>query len=87
MNRCYGVSVHLAFLARGGVNGYLHYLYWGDSLALSRTLRYMPIQAAAAKGMAVREEGILHIEDVNIVDGTPLLDLKPYLPTLWLTKR
>lgn len=47
----------------------------------------MPIQAAAAKGMAVREKGILHIEDVDIVDGTPLVDLKPYVPTLWLTKR
>lgn len=30
----------------------------------------------------VRVEGnILHIEDVDIVDGTPLLDLKPYVPT------
>lgn len=29
-----------------------------------------------------RVEGcILHIEDVDVVDGTPLLDLKPYVPT------
>lgn len=29
----------------------------------------------------VRVEGsLLHIEDVDIVDGTPLLDLKPYVP-------
>jgi tRNA (adenine37-N6)-methyltransferase len=29
----------------------------------------------------VRVEGsVLHIEDVDIVDGTPLLDLKPYVP-------
>jgi tRNA-Thr(GGU) m(6)t(6)A37 methyltransferase TsaA len=29
----------------------------------------------------VRIEGpVLHIEDVDIVDGTPLLDLKPYVP-------
>jgi tRNA (adenine37-N6)-methyltransferase len=29
----------------------------------------------------VRVEGsVLHIEDVDIVDGTPLLDLKPYIP-------
>jgi tRNA-Thr(GGU) m(6)t(6)A37 methyltransferase TsaA len=29
----------------------------------------------------VRVEGnILHIEDVDIVDGTPLLDIKPYVP-------
>jgi len=26
------------------------------------------------------EETILHIEDVDIVDGTPLLDIKPYVP-------
>ncbi|MDO9558763.1 MAG: tRNA (N6-threonylcarbamoyladenosine(37)-N6)-methyltransferase TrmO [Syntrophales bacterium] len=29
----------------------------------------------------VRVEGsVLHIEDVDIVDGTPLLDVKPYVP-------
>ena len=29
----------------------------------------------------VRVDGtLLHIEDVDIVDGTPLLDLKPYVP-------
>ena len=29
----------------------------------------------------VRVEGCtLHIEDVDIVDGTPLLDIKPYVP-------
>jgi tRNA (adenine37-N6)-methyltransferase len=26
------------------------------------------------------ERNILHIEDVDIVDGTPLLDIKPYVP-------
>lgn len=26
------------------------------------------------------EANILHIEDVDVVDGTPLLDLKPYCP-------
>lgn len=26
------------------------------------------------------EGSVLHIEDVDIVDGTPLLDLKPYVP-------
>ena len=45
----------------------------------------------------VRVEGsILYIEDVDIVDGTPLLDIKPYVPlfdtvtdvrTGWLTGR
>lgn len=26
------------------------------------------------------EGGTLHIEDVDVVDGTPLLDIKPYVP-------
>jgi tRNA-Thr(GGU) m(6)t(6)A37 methyltransferase TsaA len=26
------------------------------------------------------EENVLHIRDVDIVDGTPLLDIKPYVP-------
>lgn len=42
------------------------------------------------------ETCILHIEDVDVIDGTPLLDIKPYVPefdvrtveqTGWLTKR
>jgi len=29
----------------------------------------------------VRQEGtVLHLEDVDILDGTPLLDIKPYVP-------
>jgi tRNA-Thr(GGU) m(6)t(6)A37 methyltransferase TsaA len=45
----------------------------------------------------VRVEGnILHIQDVDIVDGTPVLDIKPYVPEFdardvarigWLEKR
>jgi tRNA-Thr(GGU) m(6)t(6)A37 methyltransferase TsaA len=45
----------------------------------------------------IRVEGnIIHIQDVDIVDGTPLLDIKPYVPefdirkaekTGWLEKR
>ncbi|MGA7877635.1 MAG: TrmO family methyltransferase, partial [Desulfoferrobacter sp.] len=27
-----------------------------------------------------RENSVLHIEDVDIIDGTPLLDIKPYVP-------
>ena len=43
-----------------------------------------------------REGNILHIEDVDIIDGTPLLDIKPYVPDFderdpvtigWLTHR
>jgi tRNA (Thr-GGU) A37 N-methylase len=26
------------------------------------------------------ERGVLHIENVDILDGTPLLDIKPYVP-------
>jgi len=26
------------------------------------------------------EENILHVEDIDIVDGTPLLDIKPFVP-------
>ena len=26
------------------------------------------------------EENILYVEDLDILDGTPLLDLKPYVP-------
>ena len=45
----------------------------------------------------VRVEGtLLHIEDVDMVDGTPLLDIKPYVPEFdafeaerigWLSKK
>ncbi|NPU85185.1 MAG: tRNA (N6-threonylcarbamoyladenosine(37)-N6)-methyltransferase TrmO [Syntrophaceae bacterium] len=45
----------------------------------------------------VRVEGnVLHIEDVDVIDGTPLLDVKPYVPafdvrpaerTGWLASR
>ena len=42
------------------------------------------------------EDGVLHIRNTDIVDGTPLLDIKPYVPefdapekvrTGWLEKR
>ncbi len=28
------------------------------------------------------EENILHVEDMDIIDGTPLLDIKPFVPEL-----
>ncbi len=28
------------------------------------------------------EDGVLHVENLDIVDGTPLLDIKPYVPGL-----
>ena len=32
------------------------------------------------------EPGILHVQDVDIVDGTPLLDIKPYVPEFDMRK-
>ena len=32
------------------------------------------------------EKNILHIQDVDIVDGTPLLDIKPYVPDFDMRK-
>ncbi|MGO4885045.1 MAG: TrmO family methyltransferase [Bryobacteraceae bacterium] len=26
------------------------------------------------------EEGVLEVADVDVIDGTPLLDVKPYVP-------
>jgi len=33
------------------------------------------------------ERNMLHIRDVDVVDGTPLLDIKPYVPEFDLEKR
>jgi tRNA-Thr(GGU) m(6)t(6)A37 methyltransferase TsaA len=38
-----------------------------------------PIGMSVVKLISV-DDCILHIEDVDIVDGTPLLDIKPYVP-------
>ena len=32
------------------------------------------------------EENVLHIQDMDIVDGTPLLDIKPYVPKFDIRK-
>lgn len=32
------------------------------------------------------EENILYIRDVDVVDGTPLLDIKPYVPEFDIRK-
>ena len=39
-----------------------------------------PIGLSVVRLIAI-EEDTLQIEDVDILDGTPLLDLKPYVPT------
>ncbi len=38
--------------------------------------RHRPVRRPAVR----IEENILHIEDVDVIDGTPLLDIKPYVP-------
>jgi tRNA-Thr(GGU) m(6)t(6)A37 methyltransferase TsaA len=38
-----------------------------------------PIGLSVVRLCAV-EDGRLHLQDVDIVDGTPLLDIKPYVP-------
>ena len=41
--------------------------------------RPSPIGISAVRLLAVNE-GVLEVEDVDIIDGTPLLDVKPYVP-------
>jgi tRNA (Thr-GGU) A37 N-methylase len=38
-----------------------------------------PIGISAVKLIKV-EGAILHVENVDMIDGTPLLDIKPYVP-------
>jgi len=38
-----------------------------------------PIGLSIVKLLSI-EQNILHIENVDIIDGTPLLDIKPYVP-------
>ena len=54
-----------------------------------------PIGISTVRLLGVREN-ILYVRDIDIVDGTPLLDIKPYVPefdsrgtdgTGWLKKR
>ncbi len=33
------------------------------------------------------EQNMLYVEDVDIVDGTPLLDIKPYVPSLTVEEK
>jgi tRNA-Thr(GGU) m(6)t(6)A37 methyltransferase TsaA len=47
--------------------------------AIRGVSRPNPIGISAVHLIEV-ENNILHIQDVDIIDGTPLLDLKPYIP-------
>lgn len=41
--------------------------------------RPCPIGMSAVRLLAIRE-GVLDVADVDMIDGTPLLDIKPYVP-------
>jgi tRNA-Thr(GGU) m(6)t(6)A37 methyltransferase TsaA len=47
--------------------------------AMRAPARPNPIGISVVRLIGI-EDNILHIEDVDIVDGTPLLDIKPYVP-------
>jgi len=47
--------------------------------AMRAPTRPNPIGISVVRLLGI-EDNILHIEDVDIVDGTPLLDIKPYVP-------
>ena len=40
-----------------------------------------PIGLSIVKLISV-ESNLLHVEDIDILDGTPLLDIKPYIPEI-----
>jgi tRNA (adenine37-N6)-methyltransferase len=42
--------------------------------------RPSPLGMSAVRLLAVQEGGVLEVADVDIIDGTPLLDIKPYVP-------
>ena len=47
--------------------------------AMRGSSRPNPIGISVVRLVKV-EDNVLHIQDVDIVDGTPLLDIKPYVP-------
>jgi tRNA-Thr(GGU) m(6)t(6)A37 methyltransferase TsaA len=57
--------------------------YMGDEahgiFAVRAPARPNPIGVSVVRLLRA-EENVLHIQDVDIVEGTPLLDIKPYVP-------
>ena len=47
--------------------------------AIRAPSRPNPIGVSVVRLVGI-EDNLLHIQDVDIVDGTPLLDIKPYVP-------
>jgi tRNA-Thr(GGU) m(6)t(6)A37 methyltransferase TsaA len=41
--------------------------------------RPVPLGMSAVRLLGIRD-GVLEVEDIDVVDGTPLLDIKPYVP-------
>jgi tRNA-Thr(GGU) m(6)t(6)A37 methyltransferase TsaA len=42
--------------------------------------RPSPLGISAVRLLAVHAGGVLEVADVDMIDGTPLLDIKPYVP-------
>lgn len=42
--------------------------------------RPCPIGISAVRLLGAHEDGVLDVADVDMIDGTPLLDIKPYVP-------
>lgn len=42
--------------------------------------RPSPLGMSAVRLLAIHEGGVLDVADVDMIDGTPLLDIKPYVP-------
>ncbi len=81
-----GVSLH----ARPFMDDEVHGIF-----AIRGPSRPNPIGISVVRLIGV-EDNILHIQDVDIIDGTPLLDIKPYVPEVdarnvekigWLEKK
>jgi tRNA (Thr-GGU) A37 N-methylase len=43
-------------------------------------MRPSPLGISAVRLLAVHAGGVLEVADVDMIDGTPLLDIKPYVP-------
>lgn len=53
--------------------------------AIRGSSRPNPIGISVVRLIKIKEN-ILHVQDLDIVDGTPLLDIKPYVPEFDRTK-
>jgi tRNA (adenine37-N6)-methyltransferase len=70
--------LHFARMAKLQVKPFLHDVEHGIFATRSPT-RPNPIGISIVRLVRI-EDTVLHVEDMDIVDGTPLLDIKPYAP-------